>query len=68
LKLWHKKAKEGSYNHLKLLTDLAYEETKDERVVNNAPTINFFNSNDVQRKVEDKIIDITNRIDNGTKD
>jgi hypothetical protein len=62
------KAKEGSYNHLKLLTDLAYEETKDERIVNNAPTINFFNSNDIQKKVEDKIIDITNKIDNGIKD
>ena len=47
---------------MKLLLDFAYgEDEKDERVVNNAPTINFFNSNDIQRKVEDNIIDITNK-------
>ena len=56
-------AKEGSYNHMKLLADMAYEEDKEQVYTNNAPTINFFNSNEVQKKVEDKIIDITKKID-----
>jgi hypothetical protein len=54
-----KAAKKGSYNHMKLLTDFAYEEEKDTRVTNNAPVINFFNSTDVEQKVKDKIIDVT---------
>lgn len=54
-----KKAKDGSYNHIKLLTDFAYEEEKEQRVTNNAPVINFFGSNEVEKKVKDKIIDIT---------
>jgi len=52
-------AKKGSYNHTKLLTEFAYEEEKDNKPVNNAPVINFFNNNDLEKVVKDKIIDIT---------
>lgn len=54
-----KAAKKGSYNHMKLLTDFAYQEDKEQRVVNNAPVINFFGSNELEQKVKDRIIDIT---------
>ena len=55
-----KKAKEGSYNHIKLLTDMAYEEDRSvSNNVNNAPVINFFGSSDIEKKVKDRIIDIT---------
>ena len=55
-----KKAKEGSYNHMKLLTDMAYEEDKD--LTSNgvkAPIINFFGDSEIGQKVKDKIIDVT---------
>ena len=54
-----KAAKKGSYNHMKLLTDFAYEEEKEHKVTNNAPVINFFGSNDIEKTIKDKIIDIT---------
>ena len=55
-----KKAKEGSYNHIKLLTDMAYEEDKSSsNTTNNAPVINFFGSSDIEKKVKDRVIDIT---------
>jgi len=55
-----KKAKEGSYNHMKLLTDMMYEEDKD--LTSNgvkAPIINFFGDSEIGKKVQDKIIDVT---------
>lgn len=55
-----KKAKEGSYNHMKLLTDMMYEEDKD--LTSNgvkAPIINFFGDSEIGQKVKDKIIDVT---------
>ena len=58
-----KKAKEGSYNHFKLLTDFAYEEEKETKITNNAPVINFFGSSDMEKKVKDKIIDVTPKDD-----
>ena len=55
-----KKAKEGSYNHIKLLTDMMYEEDKDNAGTTvKAPVINFFGDSDVSKKVKDKIIDVT---------
>lgn len=55
-----KLAKKGSYNHVKLLTDMAYSDEKDEGgVVKSAPIINFFGDSDVGKKVKDKIIDVT---------
>jgi hypothetical protein len=57
-----KKAKEGSYNHMKLLTDMMYEEDKD--LTSNsvkAPVINFFGDSEIGQKVKDKIIDVTPR-------
>ena len=54
-----KAAKNGSYNHMKLLTDFAYEEEKEQVVTNNAPVINFYGSNDIEKTVKEKIIDIT---------
>jgi predicted DNA-binding protein YlxM (UPF0122 family) len=55
-----KKAKEGSYNHMKLLTDMMYEEDKENTGTTvKAPIINFFGDNDVSKKIKDKIIDIT---------
>ena len=55
-----KKAQEGSYNHMKLLMDLAYEE--DKGTVKNsvkAPVINFYGNTEVGQKLKDKIIDVT---------
>tara|TARA_R110000796_G_scaffold205354_1_gene321349 strand:- start:1133 stop:1516 length:384 start_codon:yes stop_codon:yes gene_type:complete len=55
-----KKAQEGSYNHMKLLTDMMYEEDKD--LTSNsvkAPVINFFGDSEIGKKVKDKIIDVT---------
>tara|TARA_R110000796_G_scaffold122148_1_gene236460 strand:- start:1081 stop:1467 length:387 start_codon:yes stop_codon:yes gene_type:complete len=55
-----KKAKEGSYNHMKLLTDVLYEVDKESSSsTNKAPVINFFGDSDVGKKVQDKVIDIT---------
>jgi hypothetical protein len=55
-----KKAKEGSYNHMKLLTDVLYEVDKESsNSTNKAPIINFFGDSDVGKKVQDKVIDIT---------
>lgn len=55
-----KQAKKGSYNHMKLLTDIAYQEEKNVKVnQSNAPIINFFGGNDVEKTVKQKIIDIT---------
>tara|TARA_R110002051_G_scaffold4311_1_gene23071 strand:+ start:378 stop:770 length:393 start_codon:yes stop_codon:yes gene_type:complete len=59
-----KKAKEGSYNHLKLLTDTMYNDDKE--VANtgkSAPIINFFGDNEVSKKVKDKIIDVSTNIE-----
>ena len=58
-----KQAQKGSYNHTKLLSDFAYEEEKEKTVSNNAPVINFFGSNDIEKSVKDKIIDITPKED-----
>ena len=63
-----KKAKEGSFNHIKLLTDFAYEEEKEQRVTNNAPVINFFGNNEIEEKVKQKIIDVTPKEDNEQRD
>jgi len=55
-----KKAKEGSYNHMKLLTDIMYEADKETSGSNvKAPIINFIGDSDLSKKVKDKIIDIT---------
>lgn len=56
-----KKAKEtGNYNMYKMLFDYAYEEDNTKQVTtNNAPVINFFGNNEIEKKVKDKIIDIT---------
>lgn len=55
-----KKAKEGSYNHMKLLMDFAYDEEKEtSNNKANAPVINFFGDSEVSKKVKDKIIDVT---------
>jgi len=55
-----KKAKEGSYNHMKLLTDIMYEADKETSGNNvKAPIINFIGDSDLSKKVKDKIIDIT---------
>lgn len=55
-----KKAKEGSYNHMKLLVDTMYEEDKDNAATAvKAPIINFFGDSEMTQKVKDKIIDIT---------
>ena len=57
-----KKAKEGSYNHMKLLTDMMYEEDKDPTSNSvKAPVINFFGDSEIGQKVKDKIIDVTPR-------
>ena len=55
-----KKAKEGSYNHMKLLMDFAYGDDKEE-VTNKvqAPIINFFGDSIEGKKLKDKIIDVT---------
>jgi len=55
-----KKAKEGSYNHMKLLTDIMYEEDKDNTGNTvKAPIINFFGDSEIGQKVKEKIIDVT---------
>ncbi|NRA78766.1 MAG: hypothetical protein HRU18_11200 [Pseudoalteromonas sp.] len=56
-----KKAKEtGNYNMYKMLFDYAYEEENtNKKVTNNAPVINFFGNSDVSKKIEDRIIDVT---------
>jgi len=55
-----KSAEKGSYNHMKLLIDLAYGDEKDvAEVGKSAPIINFFGDSDVGKKVKDKVIDIT---------
>lgn len=60
-----KKAKDGSYNHMKLLTDLAYADDKSTQITSSkAPVINFYGSNEVEQKVKQKIIDITPKKDN----
>lgn len=57
-----KNAKQGSYNHMKLLTDIMYEEDKDNTSnAVKAPVINFFGDSEVSQKVKEKIIDITPR-------
>jgi len=54
------KAKEGSYNHMKLLTDMMYEEDKGNLGTTvKAPIINFFGDSDISKKVKDKMIDVT---------
>ena len=55
-----KKAKEGSYNHVKLLTDIAYQEDTTSVSVNKAPVINFFGSNATE-KIQEKTIDVTHK-------
>ena len=55
-----KKAKEGSYNHMKLLTDMMYEADKDNvGTTVKAPIINFIGDSEISQKVKEKIIDIT---------
>ena len=55
-----KKAKEGSYNHMKLLTDIMYETEKEgSSNIVKAPIINFIGDGDLSKQVKDKIIDIT---------
>lgn len=55
-----KKAKEGSYNHMKLLTDMMYEEDKDNSGTTiKAPIINFIGDSEISQKVKKKIIDVT---------
>lgn len=55
-----KKAKEGSYNHMKLLTDMMYEEEKDNNSNSvKAPIINFFGDSEIGEKVKKKVIDVT---------
>ena len=55
-----KKAKEGSYNHMKLLTDMMYSEDKDNiGTTVKAPIINFIGDSELSKKVKDKIIDVT---------
>jgi len=57
-----KVAKQGSFNHMKLLTDIMYEEDKDNTSnAVKAPVINFFGDSEVSQKVKEKIIDITPR-------
>ena len=59
-----KKAKEGSYNHMKLLTDMMYEEDKDNTGTTvKAPVINFIGSSDISEKVKEKIIDVSTNIE-----
>ena len=54
------KAKEGSYNHMKLLMDYAYDEDKETSTKKpNAPVINFFGDSVESKKIKDKIIDVT---------
>jgi len=55
-----KKAKEGSYNHMKLLTDMMYEEDKDNvGTTVKAPIINFIGDSEISKKVKERIIDVT---------
>lgn len=55
-----KKAKEGSYNHMKLLTDMMYEEDKGNTGTTvKAPIINFIGDSEISQKVKEKIIDVT---------
>ena len=55
-----KKAKKGSYNHMKLLTDMMYSEDKDNvGTTVKAPVINFIGDSEISKKVKEKIIDIT---------
>jgi superoxide dismutase len=55
-----KKAKEGSYNHMKLLTDMMYEEEKENNSNSvKAPIINFFGDSEIGEKVKKKVIDVT---------
>ena len=55
-----KKAKEGSYNHMKLLTDMMYEEDKDNTGTTvKAPIINFIGDSEISKKVKERIIDVT---------
>lgn len=56
-------AKKGSYNHQKLLADMVYEGDVEEKPKSQAPTIVFFDSNEVKKKFEDKTIDITHSED-----
>ena len=45
---------------MKLLTDMMYEEDKDNvGTTVKAPIINFFGDSEIGKKVQDKIIDIT---------
>ena len=65
-----KKAKKsGNYNIYKLLFDYAYEEEKDSTPkTNNAPIIQFFNSNP-NDKLDDKTIDVDHKeIDDEAED
>ena len=55
-----KKAKEGSYNHIKLLTDMMYEEDRDNvGTTVKAPIINFIGDSEISKKVKERIIDVT---------
>lgn len=55
-------AKQGSYNHMKLLTDIMYDDDKDlSSGTAKAPTINFFGTDEVSKVVKDRIIDITTK-------
>lgn len=59
-----KKAEEGSYNHMKLLMDMAYSDEKDDTVNKvQAPIINFFGDSIEGKRIKDKIIDITPKED-----
>lgn len=54
------KAKEGSYNHMKLLTDMMYDEDRDiTGATVKAPVINFFGDSNIGKIVKDKVIDVT---------
>lgn len=57
------KAKNGSYNHMKLLTDIAYQEDPgDRRPERKAPQIVFINQSEAT-KIEPKTIDVDHKED-----
>ena len=60
-----KHAEKGSYNHIKLLFDYAYGDSKEgnETSTRKAPIINFFCDSVEGKKVKQKIIDITPKED-----
>lgn len=57
-----KKAKDGSYNHMKLLAEYAYMEDESDKAPQiKAPQIVFINNSEQEKKLDDKTIDVDHK-------